>query len=85
MCLRMLYVAMTVVCLGSGKLWGIIISSLYKFYVFYSAQSGQWTYAKEFSKLALEIEQDELGARADRMADLYYLQAKVKDEVNILL
>ena len=42
---------------------------------------GQHDPAKELGKQALEIEENELGARPDRMADLYSMMAAILAEV----
>jgi len=41
--------------------------------------------AKELSTKAQEIEEKELGARPERMADLFFLKALIQDEVCMYL
>ena len=45
------------------------------------SQAGCNDTAKDFSTKAQEIEETELGARPEKMADLYYLKALIQDEV----
>lgn len=49
----------------------------------FSTQMGQHDPAKELGKQALEIEEKELGARPERMGDLYSMMAAILSEVTI--
>ena len=47
-----------------------------------SIQAGQYNDAYELLEERRNIEEDQLGSRADEMADIYQLMAKCKSEVS---
>jgi hypothetical protein len=50
-------------------------------FVVFSHQAGRYTKALEFAEKARNVEENELGARPDKMADIYQLCAVIMDEV----
>lgn len=52
--------------------------------VFFRHQAGRYAKALELADRAKQIEEEELGARPDKMADIYQLCGVIMDEVTLL-
>ncbi len=50
----------------------------------FSAQAGRYAKAHELLEEAMEIEEKELGSRSERMMEMYYVAALLRDEVRTI-